>query len=99
MKKKFNKNKFKFPYTLSFFKNTKKNILIFYFLILKFFFNKRIFHEKAFSVIVENNLLEAQSLYADENYNILLKKIISEINNYLLKEKKKCIFLCYSSIV
>ncbi len=90
--KKFNKNKFKFPYTLSFFKNTKKNILIFYFLILKFFFNKRIFHEKAFSVIVENNLLEAQSLYADENYNILLKKIISEINNYLLKEKKNVFF-------
>lgn len=90
--KKFNKNKFKFPYTLSFFKNTKKNLLIFYFLILKFFLNNKIFKEKAFSVIVKYNLLEAQSLYADENYNILLKKIIKEINQYLLKEKKNVFF-------
>lgn len=90
--KKFLKNMFIFPYLFSFLKNTKKNSLIFYYLFLKKIFNDKKYYERAFSVVVKNNLIESQKLYNEKEYNTLLEKIIVEINKYLKKKKKNVFF-------
>lgn len=91
-KKKFLKNIFKFPYLFSFFKNMRKNSLIFYYLFLNKILNDKKYYEKAFGVVVKNNLIESQKLYIKKEYNQLLEKIMIEIDNYLKKNKKNVFF-------
>ena len=91
-KKKFLKNKFKFFYLFSFAKNLKKNSEIFYYLILGKILKSDKYKEKAFGVVVKNNLIESQQLYLKKDYNKLLEIIIIEINNFLKKKKKNIFF-------
>ena len=50
------------------------------------------YYERAFSVVDKNNLIESEKLYNEKKYNILLEKIIVEINKYLKKKKKNVFF-------
>ena len=90
--KKFKKYIFKFPYFLSFVKKFNKNSKIFYYLFLSKVTKNTRYWEKAFSVIVEDNLSEAQKYYGNRDYNYLLEKIILEINSFIKKKNKKVYF-------
>ena len=92
MKKNLKKNIFKFPYSLSFIKKLNKNLKIFYYLFLSKLTSSNRYKEKAFSVIVEENLFETQKYYRKRNLNYLLEKIILQINNFIKKKNKKVYF-------
>ncbi len=89
---KFKKYCFSFPFSISFMKNFNENILIFLNLILYKFSKDIKFYNNAVNVIILRNIKESQKYYNEIEFQELLKNLILEINNFLIKKKIKPYF-------
>ncbi len=94
-KTRFKKLMFKFPFTLSYIRNFKRNNIIFFnifiFKILKFFNlkEKDKFYEIAKSKIISDNINLSHKMYNNDEHNKLLKEILIDFNKKIIKDKKK----------
>ncbi len=90
---KFNREKFVFPYTVSFLKNIKILSTILSNLIFHKLLKKKIFYDKAVSKILFQNISQSHKMYSDISLASKLKKIIFMMNKQIQKDKKKMILI------
>ena len=100
----FSKRIFRFPFTLTFLKNFRLYSKVLLWLGLDFF-NKyakvknKNFKLKAQQEIVKKNLYDVNTMYKNEKYTNLIKKLISEIKKDVEKKNRKIIFLITPTII
>lgn len=90
---KFKKYYFSFPFSISFIKNLNENFLIFQNLILYKFSKDIKFYNNAINIIILRNIKETQKYYNYIEFQELLKNLILEINEFLIKKKIKPYFV------
>lgn len=90
---KFNKEKFVFPYTVTFLKNIKTSSTILSCLIFYKLLKKKKFYDKAVTKILFQNISQSHKMYNDIFLASKLKKIIFMMNKQIQKDKKKMILI------
>ena len=90
---KFNREKFVFPYTITFLKNIKTSSTILSCLIFYKLLKKKKFYDKAVTKILFQNISQSHKMYNDIFLASKLKKIIFMMNKQIQKDKKKMILI------
>jgi hypothetical protein len=87
---------FKFPFLISFLKNLKFNLLIFYtYFFYKIFFSKNsyLLHKELFKILYKNNIFFNHQLYKDYKSTLLFQKIIYFFRDLSVKRKHEPILI------
>lgn len=90
---KFNKEKFIFPYTITFLKNIKTSSTILSYLIFYKLLKNKKFYDKAVTKILFQNISQSHKMYNDIFLASKLEKIIFMMNKQIQKDKKKMILI------
>ena len=92
---KFKKSIFKFPYSISFLKNFRFNLDIFYYLILNKIFKTMIksykgeYYNRAYAAVLKNNIKESHLFYENSYFKKEFLKLINYMDLYFKKKKIK----------
>lgn len=90
---KFNKEKFVFPYTITFLKNIKTSSTILSCLVFYKLLKNKKFYDKAVTKILFQNISQSHKMYNDIFLASKLEKIIFMMNKQIQKDKKKMILI------
>jgi hypothetical protein len=98
---KYTKHQLIFPYSFHFLKNFYFNlqiVRIFFSLFLRKKTNKKNMDKKFFPQVMKSNILNSHRLYNEFYSKHLLGSLLNHINNDVIKNKKKCIFVFFPQL-